>query len=184
MKAATLFALLALFVGGMLQGCSKSNPVGPSLGGNLLANPSFELNGSPSLDGWTQAYIDTSLFSFSSDVPPGGGEYSIVVQAVWGPPYTVSQTVPADAGNHQYAFSAWAKKTGFGGQMLLFLKRSDSTLFVKSRSIADTTWTQYSIADTVAAESGDSLVVSMTGGFSQLPAGRTFFNMCDLEKID
>jgi hypothetical protein len=184
MKTAVPLALLALFFGGMLQGCSKSNPTGPSSGGDLLANPSFELNGSPSLQDWTQAYTDTSVHFFSSDVPPDGGRYSIVIDAVWGPPYTVSQAVPADAGNHRYEFSAWAKRSGFGGQMRISLQRSDSTYFEKTMNIVDTAWTQYSIIDTVTAESGDSVVVSVTGGFSQLLFGQTYFDDCDLERID
>lgn len=184
MKSRVISILMVLLFGGMVQGCSKSNPTGPSNGGNLLINPSFEINGSPSLDGWTHLHIDTTWFSFSTDVPQGGGTYSIALHAVWAPAYYVGQTVAADSGTHAYEFSVWAKKSGFAGGMELLLKRSDELLPLKSADIVDTTWTENMIIDTVTAENGDSLLVLVTGGFSQLLAGTTYFDVCDLEKLN
>ena len=184
MSAKIIRLFLLLIFAAVQHGCSKSNPVNPSIGGNLLTNPSFELNGTPSLQGWRTSYTNTSIFSFSSDAPSGGGKYSISIEVLWAPPYTVKQTVPAIAGNHQYRLSVWGKKSEIvGGNLSFYLRRPDSTLLRKWVRIVDTTWTEYSIIDTLYAVSGDSLMVSVDGGFSQIRPGKTFYDLCTLEQI-
>jgi len=69
--------LLILFfivqIGNGLVSCSRDNNiVNASSTDNLLSNFSFEINGSPSLDGWIQSYQDTSAIHFSSDTPQSG----------------------------------------------------------------------------------------------------------------
>lgn len=184
MMAKTTFSCLCFLTVATFAGCSKSSPTSPSASGNLLSNPSFESNGSPSLQGWSHAYMDTSIFAFTSDVPPAGGKYSVAIDAVWGPPNTISQTVPVSPGDHQYKFSAWAKKIGFGGQLQLYLERSGSLSLLKYIDVTDTTWTEYSLVDTLSVEGGDSLRVLISGGLSQLQAGTTYFNLCELKQLE
>jgi len=62
--------LLILFfivqIGYVLVSCSRDNNiVNSGSTDNLLSNPSFEKNGSPSLGGWIQSYQDTSAIQFS-----------------------------------------------------------------------------------------------------------------------
>ncbi|MCK5346982.1 MAG: hypothetical protein KAR20_26415, partial [Candidatus Heimdallarchaeota archaeon] len=42
----------------------------------ILVNTSFEKNGNPSADGWS-----ITLGDFSTDTPPGGGNYSVALEA-------------------------------------------------------------------------------------------------------
>lgn len=173
-----------------LIGCSKSAPtapISPSATDNLLRNPSFESNGSPSLEGWI-VDVDTNRFSFSSDVPTSGGRYSVALETMWGWA-TICQNVAANPGNHQYRFSAWAKgEYYYGGQirgrLKLCLKRADSLLFMKYVTVTDTIWNEYSIVDTLSVETGDSLRVVITGGYSQLARGTTFYDLCQLKQLD
>ncbi len=184
MIAKTKLSFLFILTVTMLAGCSESSPTSPSASDNLLSNPSFESNGSPSLQSWSRLHINTNVFSFSYEVPPGGGKYSVAINATWGPPYTISQTVPVTPGDHRYDFSAWAKKVGFGGQLQLHLKRADSLQLLKSARVTDTTWAEYSIIDAISIENGDSLRAAITGGFSQLQTGTSYFDLCVLKQLE
>ena len=77
----------------LLVSCSGDNGLGPAspyLGTNLLLNGSFEENGMPSLRAWSLYWSDTNTVSFSSDVPPNGGRYSVRMNNHFG--YTGIQT--------------------------------------------------------------------------------------------
>lgn len=59
------------------------NVVDPYSINNLIANYSFEKNGSASLEGWTPMINDTNLVNYSKDVPPNGGNYSLKLTSIW-----------------------------------------------------------------------------------------------------
>lgn len=149
--------------------------------GNLLLNPSFESNGTPSLEHWSVQ--DTSLVRFSPDVPPGGGSFSVSIEANWGPSGFVRTAVPVPAGAHRCRLSWWGKKTGqiYGGANLGIQKSDTLILFPKVSYTSDSTWTEYSSLDTITTEAGDELVVTFFGGVSQMQTGTTYFDLCSLE---
>jgi hypothetical protein len=181
-----LICVLLLFPLAILaDGCSKSSPTGVPDDSNLLTNSSFELNGVPSMQGWTIVSGDSSLLFFSSDVPPAGGASSIAFTAGWGPACRISTMVSAFPGTHHYRVSVWAKRVGIGGSLRFYLKPANSPwAFRKSLMVTDTVWTAYSMTDSLATTGGDSLVVSISGGISQLLSGTTFYDLCELEKLD
>lgn len=149
---------------------------------NFLINSSFEINGNPSLLGWYSP--DTSMIDFAQDTPPDGGNWSVTLEANWGPPFFISSTVAAKQGTHHYNLSLWSKVQGVGGAAYLNLKQTDTLIVRKSVTISDTTWTTYSLLDTITAIESDSIVVTLTGGFSHLFYGKTYFDLCMLEKIE
>ena len=85
---------------------------------------------------------------------------------------------------HVYKLSVWSKAHGIGGWIDFVLQRPDSLILRKQVRIVDSTWTFYSVIDTMSCSTQDSIVVKLTGGFSQLLAGKTFYDLCQLEKLD
>ncbi|MBM3436987.1 MAG: hypothetical protein FJY07_12315 [Bacteroidetes bacterium] len=141
-----------------------------------ISNPSFEINNNPSLDGWSAN--NSSIFS--NDVPPGGGNWSIMLSADWDPENYVQTSVHLDGGAYRYKLSTWAKKQGEGGAVCLLLNNA----YRKSIAVTDTTWNIYTITDTISASAGDNLTIELWGGYSQLSMGTTFFDLCTLQKLD
>lgn len=168
-----------------LSGCSdRFLPSAPTESANLLTNGSFEYSNSPSLNGWYAEHADTMWLHFSRDVPSEGGSFSITVDAIWGPPISIVQSVSPPLGMNRYQLSAWSKVIGVGGSLSLSIKKADTLIVRKLVRIVDTVWTNYVLFDTLLAESRDSLIVKLSGGFSQLRPGKTFFDLCKLEKLD
>jgi hypothetical protein len=151
--------------------------VGPPSGGNLIANSSFESNGTPSLQGWQ--VIDTSVVRFSTDTPPDGGAWSIYIETVWGQA-RIQTAVALPEGTHHYKLSTWAKRQGVGGKISLIFNKA----IRKSLTITDATWTVYTFNDTLTTVRGDSVVVELAGGSSQLFSGETYFDICKFERLD
>ena len=177
-----LLAAISVFL--VFCGCEQSSEtvIGPPIVSNLLQNLSFESNGNPSLQGWW--FMDSSDVQFMHDTPPGGGSWSIKLEAVWGPPAFVRSTVASPLGTHRYKFSTWAKAIGVGGSAFFMVKTPDTLITRRSIMIADTAWTSYSVLDTLTTDVGDSLLVVLSGGFSHLLAGQTFYDLCSLEELE
>ncbi len=110
--------------------CEKSTNdlVTPPQIKNLLTNSSFEINGSPTMNGWTLSEEDTTflryLLRFSTDVPPGEGKSSIVVNYSFPGPWIIYQLVSADAGSHVYRLSFWARNFFGQGKVTLGLNQN------------------------------------------------------------
>lgn len=178
--------LIILFLAVAAPGCKESGSGsienGEESSGNLLLNPSFESNGAPSLEHWSVQ--DTFLVRFSADVPPGGGSFSVSIEANWGPPGFVRTALPVPAGVHRYRLSWWGKKSGqiYGGAYLGIQKSDTLILFLpKTSYTSDSTWAEYASLDTITTEAGDKLVVTFSGGVSQWLTGTTYFDLCSLE---
>jgi hypothetical protein len=128
---------------------------------------------------------DSTLLFFSTDIPPGGGKYSLAFTTVWGPACRVSAIVQASPGTHQYRASIWAKSVGIGGSIRLYFKPANSPwFFQKSLMVTDTVWTAYSMVDSLTASVGDSVVVAISGGISEFLSGTTYYDLCKLEILD
>jgi hypothetical protein len=167
-------------------GCTKESSISPKVDVNLLKNPSFELNGDCSFDSWFDIPKGDSEgfflpFEFSNDVPKGGGTCSVVLYPEWGFIYILSQTIPANIGNHTYEFSLWAKMKGIGGGAVIYKKHLDSLILIESIQVTDTVWSKYSVINSLKCEIGDSLVISVAGGYSPLSwKEKTYFDLIEL----
>ena len=175
--------LILLLIVIVTQSCKKSNNTdgtitGPTESGNLISNSSFESNGIASFQGWWVS--DTSVVRFSNDVPQNGGNWSILIETIWGPPARVQTTVALEQGTFAYRLSTWAKKVVIGGKVSLIFKDT----IRKSLEISNTGWTEYNITDTLTAVAGDSIVIELAGGFSQLLTGMTYFDNCQFERLN
>jgi hypothetical protein len=166
-----------------IPGCSKedSNSSTSADSINYIHNSSFEYNNMPSLDNWRS---DQGLsVIFSNDVPPGGGTWSVMLQTVWGPVLMLENTVAAVPGTQFLRYSVWSKGEGVMGKAEFYVIRQDSMILRKGFDITDSSWVWYSYLDTVTLVAGDSLCVRLSGGFSNLLAGSTWFDLCKIEKL-
>ena len=172
------FAFIALYC------FSCTNSTEPSIGTNLLQNPSFELNGASSLNGWR--VTDPDLVKYSNDVPPGGGKWSIYLDTYsFGPPislYDKSQSVRPINGNHIYTFSFWGKYKTVPGQGLMYTFKGDTIASVKYVVMNDTSWTNYSIVDTISSNQADSILVKLYQSAGEVIIGRSYFDLCILSE--
>lgn len=177
-KLLNCFFVFVVAVG--MHSCKKSDGtiVGPPNATNLISNYSFEMNGTPSLQGWEPA--DTSVARLSPDVPPNGGTWSIYIETSWLPAARVQTVIAMPQGNYSYRLSTWARRQQIGGTVSLLLNGT----IRKSLPIVDTAWTAYTISDTLSTVVGDTVIVWLAGGADELLGGRTYFDICRFERLD
>jgi hypothetical protein len=167
-----LFALL-------IFGCTEEETTEPT-DENLLINTSFEKDGKFSSDGWTLPAQSDS----SADVPAGGGSYSLELEASQPPESYAQITVPVNTQFSNYKLTFWSKYSVIEGKALLSLIRNGSAIKSLSILVEDIVWKSYSIQDTFNVALGDSFMVQLTGGSSQLLPGKTYFDLCQLQGIN
>jgi hypothetical protein len=169
-----LFALL-------FSRCSDSI-IAPENESNLIPNPSFELDGISSVAFW---FVNMpSLVNFTNDTPPGGGNSAITIDVLWGSGNDVISTILIPEGTHIYKFSFWSKYSNNPGYAEILLATQDSLSQI-NRTIVDTeSWENYSILDTITSVSGDSLQIKLSGGFSHIAPGKSYFDLCTLELLE
>jgi hypothetical protein len=150
---------------------------------NTLLYSSFEKNGKFSADGWTLPAQHDS----STDVPAGGGNFSLVLSSS-NPPDTAHIKVPVKTQFNKFKLTIWAYSTGVTndiyGEAILSLVRNGSVIDSSSILVTDIIWKSYTIQDTFSVAAGDSFMVQLTAGVSQLFPGETYFDLCRLYGID
>ncbi|MFI5251048.1 MAG: hypothetical protein ACHQQQ_01340 [Bacteroidota bacterium] len=165
----------------------KNNPTGPSLWGNLLPNPYFEMGGVPTLRGWKLS--DSSIVGYSTDLPAGGAGHSIILHSQAPSPWPGNSIyVPLSWMNGRYIFriSVFGKKTGSGGGIYLYHHRPNgiNSAPVCSLVITDSLWRYYSCLDTLRLLTNDTIFVTIHGGVTGARRGTTYFNTCKFEKLN
>ncbi len=172
----TFFALLSIII----LGCDKEteNPTRPGDENNLVANSSFEIDGTSSSQGWQFWSNTQSSPTFSADVPPNGGKWSIVLSSADRIGSSLQTKVAARAGGNRYKLSLWAKSKGDTGYVqLIFNKAIRRTI-----GIQDSLWRYYEVIDSLGTVQGDSLVVLLDAGTTYLFA-QSQFDLCRLEVV-
>jgi hypothetical protein len=151
---------------------------------NLLINTSFENNGRFSADGWTLS----SLSDSSNDVPPNGGNFSLVIDASQPPEVYSSIKVPVKTQYSKNRLSFWSKASGVSssvyGKAVLTLVRNGAEIQSQSIQIDVIKWQLFTLEDSFSVAEGDSFLVKFSGGISQLLSGKTYFDLCQLQGIE
>ncbi len=192
MKTKIIFTLI-IFAG--IYGCKKNSqtPVQPQPENNVfVVNPTFYVNGVPSLEGWTVP--DSNTVRFSDDIPPNGSSSSIVFNVSMGPMLgwpdnSIYTTFTVPEGRHVYRLSVVGKMKFVGGassgevEVNCNRPESNNSKYLTSIDILDTNWVTYSCIDTIQTVPGDSIYLTIYGGSCEC-TGQTFINSCDFEKID
>jgi len=178
------FVLVAICTLGFEQ-CSTS--VEPTTASNLISNGSFEMNGSASLSGWEIATPDSSTVSFSNDVPPSGGSYSVQLEYKAVHPGDIRTYIPTTPGTHVYRLTVWGKTSvgSFGaGWMLVGLQSADTTIFMDQMSFTDAMWVSKSLIDTLTCNSGDKIGISLRGTSQPQTQGYLTVDLVSLDLLN
>lgn len=170
MKRSALVFVVSLFI----FGCT--DPVEPG-SGSVLFSSSFEIDGNASLAGWVIPTGDSANVLFDTDVPTGGGSYSAALQSVNTLPAQLTRTVPIPIGKNVFDLSMYAKYSGSEGSFSIGIKNQERHI----TEIKQTTWAPYHVVYTFTAAQGDSLIVTLSGGTSELIAGKTYFDLVTLK---
>jgi len=180
--------LTALLPG--LSGCSDNTIFGiwPPPDGNLVSNPSFESNISPTLEGWTPENPDTSLVNFTNDVPPGGGLWSVSLRNVWTFPGKIRYAFPPPTADGRYRLAVWGRavKTGgmfAGGTMSLLTSSGGVDSVRRYIHFSDSTWTYGQLDETISAAGVDSVIIQLQGNIDQWSDGYIHFDLCSFELL-
>jgi hypothetical protein len=183
MKLKLLIRLSFILFAFIIFGCTQDDPTEPTEENTLLST-SFENNGRFSAEGWTLP----SLSDSSNDVPSGGGIFSLVLEASQPPEVFAQIKVPVRNEFNEFKLTFWAKSTAVTssiyGKAILSLVRDGTSIRSSSISIDDIIWKNYSIQDTFTVALGDSFMVQLSGGITQLLSGKTYFDLCTLYGID
>jgi hypothetical protein len=176
-----IISLIALVL--VITTCQEDeNPI-ITTGSNVLINSSFEKGDSSSADGWIIS--PNPLGGFSKDVPPGGGTFSLRLQAATPEGGKATITVPVLPDKQVYKLTFWAKTYEDSNSVLLDFITSSETPQTDTIEIRDTVWTQYSFTtDTLQVSEGDSLRITYRAGIEQILLVNSFLDLCRLEAVD
>lgn len=156
-----LFAVTPL----LLVSCSKS-PTAPNNTGNLITNPDFQLNGSPSLAGW--AINDTAWVKVVSNAPPGVTTWSLWTAPAGGiiPGGVATTYVTGQSGQGIYRFSCAEVNMahGYWGYATIAQLRSRTTISSRSISLEDSVWAMYTMSDTLDLLPSDTISITIATG--------------------
>lgn len=163
MKAKTLFFFLSCNIILSQLGLSQ----------NLIINSSFEQSSQAWGYGWYDlcgdlvfTTPDTSCGgTYSNDVPPGGGSFSLRVDGMGNNPPGWAKTIisPSTGANVVVDVNGWTKKQYASGSGIIALEKKTGNQYtvLKSVQITDTVWTLYSFSDTLNIGLTDTIVVSV-----------------------
>lgn len=161
----------------------SANPI------ELIANTSFEAGGQPSATGWSALHgslptLDSNFFS--TDVPPGGGLYSIKLFPGWLPMENAVEYDCAGQPSGVYKLSAWSK-IGWGTRMgissISLARKSNGIFDRKKLLLSDSVWTQHALVDTLSLGPSDTLEVILSAGATELVSFEQLFDLVSLTKV-
>lgn len=168
---AFLIYFLAVFA---ISGCKKDKKVSE---GNLIANSTFESNGQPNFQGWT------GIKSFSNDVPPDGGKWSLRLEPAWYPGEGFAETfITGLSGNYTFQLNCEVKSIRNGtGTIILRLRRENGTVTdVTKTTFNDSTWEKITLITTVQLQPADQLIVHLTAGSTEVATWFLLFDNVEL----
>ena len=179
------YLILSLLMLTLTLACSdESTSVNPNGVTNMISNSSFEDLDGPTTYGWL---VDEELAGFEDDMPPGGGEWSLVLNHGMPPEWGWARTFVIDQpGEHIYCLTSWAKSTGVGGA--IYFGKWSNNEWVQEKHVmvpvdADN-WTEYQIIDTINVQSADSLGITLWGYGLEVEPGSVLFDLIELRKLD
>jgi hypothetical protein len=152
-----------------------------------IQNSSFETStGDPNLGHWIYLCV---FGSYSADVPPGGGNWSLEkeagnMQGCW--PGDVYQVLPSVQSGTVLLLKAWAKSDPVVGQTIgIYIGKKGSTMFpdkIAGDTTSSKTWTLLSVQDTFSFSTGEQAAVILDPGLTSGPGNaRAYFDLVSLE---
>ena len=169
----------------VLTGCREIQTITPEPGtpdrSVILVNSSFELGSAATYSGWS--VNDVQRAGFSSDTPPDGGNWAAALITAPLTPVYIQTVAPTTPGTRVYKVTLWGKKTVIDGSVSVLLKRDSGSETSSTFSISQIGWYRYTLLDTLSALPGDSIVVRLSGGRSDVPTGSVLYDLFLLEQL-
>lgn len=164
---------------------SCENSVDPHNGSNedLIQNSSFEINGNPSINGWIYKSNFPTDTLFTNDVPPSGGNWSVLLQVGDRQLKRLQTKIAVPAGTNRYRLSVWAKAySSIPISSSGFVSLELNNTYIKNIAGADTTWKYYESIDTISANKGDTITVTLNSG-TAYGIRLSYFDLCRFELL-
>ena len=154
---------------------------------NLLSNGSFEVDGEPTLSGWTPA--NSNLAEVVSQPAPGGGDYSLQLSADWFPTSGfVTSVVPELHDGDIVLLSADVRAVGSSGGGSIGVYAGHPARIVSSHSKTeityDTSWSLLSLTDTLTLGTSDSVWVKLSSLNTEIEQRIGQFDRVSLVRLD
>ncbi len=173
-----LFVLIAICLA--IVACNKKSTAPEN---RLILYDSFETEGVGSYAGWT---VQEGQADFDNSTPADGGSVSLMLIADGEIEGTAVKEIVADHGDGIYTFSIWGRmstdqpeETGY---ITFGISDDDDVLQEKSVFLTDTTWTKYTLVDTLSFDAGQYLYMKLSPG---LPEGdAVWYSLFDLLRLD
>jgi hypothetical protein len=152
---------------------------------NLVPNGSFERDGRGTLDGWQ--VTNPSLASLVREAAPGGGEWSLRLEAD-GAPTTgrVRFPVPGlrDGDTVRLSAHVRAPTANGGGSVGVEVTAGDGRLRHESfTSSENTQWTRVSLTERLSVNAGDVVWVVLRSPPTEIEARAGLFDLVTLERV-
>lgn len=189
MNSRLIIITLSFFITWFLYSCSDSDSLVSIKQNvakkNLIVNPSFELRGQPSLDGWNWTNYDSAAILFSNHTSQAGGNYAIVLFPIWMYDNRIYQKLDLSKGKHNYTFSVFAKNSKYflGYSFVEFYSKGRIVYNIR-QYIRNSIWTKYEIPLKLEVSEGDSLLVGLSGGQTQAITDSTYFDFVEFYELD
>ncbi len=166
----------------LLSSCNKSSTGPTQSSGNLIENPTFEVNGKPSLSSWV---CDTSLATIVQAAPTGDGTWSLQLQPGWIPQQGFAQTyVSAQSGVGVYKLTVWMKSSNSWPASVSLGTWSQGQWVNRISASGDSSeWSMISVLDTLSPSPSDSIAVYLSAGATELVSGKVLFADVTLQKV-
>jgi len=164
--------------------CAES-PTSVPAGSNLVPNGSFEQNGQATLATWEIS--NPSLASLDPHAPPGGGSWSLRLQADQVPTTSRARVaVQGLADGDVVRLSAYVQASGVGGGGLVGIEVTAANGQVRQKSFAAgdaPQWTRVEVTLTIASQPGDTVWVVLKAPPTELTARAGLFDLVTLERM-
>ena len=166
----------------ILISCSEDkNPVSPPSSSNIILNSSFEKNGTPDTEGWEISA--RPLGEIITDAPSGGGTYCLRLEAS-NPGGMATKKISAVTNKQIYKLSFWAKTNQPSSSAFFDLIRNGHVENRTEMNISDTSWSNYSVVDTLEIMNDDSLKITFQERITQLQLFESYFDLVKVETLD
>lgn len=159
----------------------EDNSTGPE--NVLVLSDSFERSGSPTTTGWQ---IVTDLYDFDIDTPEDGGYYSLMLLPGNDIEGTAVKTIEVEHGDGIYTFSVWGKMSTDQPENTAYIKfgvlSNEIPTQLTTFELSDTTWTQFTVTDTLAFETDDLIYIKLSCGAGQ--TGDQWYSLFDAVRLE
>jgi hypothetical protein len=154
---------------------------------NLIVNSGFETSGQPSFASWEYIYPPSSPDTFSTDVPPSGGSFSLRLRPEWFPAEGAVETYITGLNTTaQFLLRFYAKGIN------LPQGNAYASVYIKGTSLASTQavafsnvqWTQYSVTTpALQLTPGDTLAVRLSAGSTEVAGWEVLYDTIELYEL-